>query len=67
MRTQKRSDFTIWIQSNPVKTKETSKQCRVYKDFFPRHRSGKSLAQKEFIEACQYLQWNHDTNTRHRS
>ena len=62
--------FMNWIQSYPMKTKETSETMSCLERFFSLSQKPKRIDtdnSKEFIKACQDLQWNRDTSTTHRS
>ena len=63
-------DLMSWIQSYPMKTKDTSETMSCLQGFLPPPQKLEILytdSSKEFIEACQDIQWNHDTSTLYRS
>ena len=63
-------DLMNWIQSYPMKTKETSETMSYLQRFLHPQQKREILytdSSKEFIEACQDIQWNHDTSTPRRS
>ena len=59
-------DFTKWIQSYPMKTKETSETMLCLQIFLPPSQKQERVYIenfKEFLEACQDLQWNRGAST----
>ena len=66
-------DFTKWIQSYPMKTRDTSETMSFSQRSLPPWQKPDIIythgtdSSQEHSEACQDSQWNHDTSTPHRS
>ena len=57
-------EFPNWIQGYPMKTKDTLERIVRLQRFlvlFPESRDNFSDKSRKLIQACQDLQWNHDT------
>ena len=61
------NDFTNWTQSHPMKTQDTSETTSCLHRFLPPSQKQERDNSKSFMQACQVLQWSHDTSNPHRS